>query len=73
MQGKRSKEDYIHVVIMVTGSFMISAAFNLFFIPHHILSSGISGIAILLGFVTPLAIGMLNFLLNLPLLVNWSV
>ena len=69
MQGKRSKEDYIHVVIIIIGSFIISAAFNLFFIPHHILSSGISGIAILLGLITPLNTGMLNFLLNLPLLV----
>src|SRR6476659_7035613 len=65
MQEKRSKEDYIHVVIIIIGSFIISAAFNLFFIPHHILSSGISGIAILLGLITPLDTGMLNF----PLLV----
>ena len=56
-------------MIIIIGSFIISTAFNLFFIPHHILSSGISGVATLLGLITPLDTGMLNFLLNLPLLV----
>lgn len=51
------------------GSAIIGAAYNFFLIPHHILSAGISGVAILLGIITPINTGVLNFLLNLPLLI----
>lgn len=57
------------VFIIVLGSFIIGAAYNLFLIPHQILSAGISGIAILLGIITPINTGILNFLLNLPLMI----
>ncbi|MDF2903729.1 MAG: hypothetical protein K0S25_1367 [Bacillus sp. (in: firmicutes)] len=57
------------ILIIIIGSIIIGAAYNLFLVPHHILSAGISGIAILLGIVTPMNSGILNFLLNLPLLI----
>lgn len=57
------------IVIIIIGSVIIGGAFNLFLVPHQILSAGISGIAILLGIITPLNTGILNFLLNLPLLI----
>ncbi|GER67694.1 membrane protein [Weizmannia acidilactici] len=56
-------------LIVVAGSVIVGTAYNLFFIPHKILSSGLSGIAILLGLITPVNTGVLNFVLNLPLLV----
>src|SRR5699024_9434232 len=40
-----------------------------FLVPYGILSSGISGIAILLGLITPFDIGIMNFVLNIPLLI----
>ena len=57
------------VLAIVFGSIVVGVAYNMFLIPHKILSSGLSGIAIMLGIVTPLNTGMLNFLLNLPLLI----
>lgn len=57
------------ILIVIIGSIIIGAAFNLFLIPHQILSAGISGIAILFGIITPVNTGILNFLLNLPLLI----
>ncbi len=48
---------------------LIAFAYNFFLIPHKILSGGLSGIAMMLGIVTPLNTGLLNFLLNLPLLI----
>lgn len=65
----RRKEDMYHIIIIVLGALMISAGFNLFFIPHEILSSGLSGIAIMLGLITPFHTGLLNLALNLPLLI----
>lgn len=58
-----------NIVIIVLGSLITAVGFNLFMIPHHILSSGLSGIAMMLGIVTPLNTGVLNLLLNLPLLI----
>jgi uncharacterized membrane-anchored protein YitT (DUF2179 family) len=57
------------IFIIIIGSLIVSVAYNFFLIPHHILSSGLSGIAIMLGFITPINTGLLNFLLNLPILV----
>ncbi|MDC3417328.1 YitT family protein [Aquibacillus salsiterrae] len=55
--------------IVILGSLIISFAFNFFLVPYGILSSGVSGIAILLGLITPFDIGPLNLVLNLPLLI----
>lgn len=56
-------------LIVVLGSLIVAFAFNCFLVPFGILSSGISGIAILLGILTPFNTGLLNFALNLPLLI----
>jgi len=56
-------------LIVIVGSFVIAFAFNAFLVPHEILSSGISGIAILLGIITPFDTGILNLIMNVPLLI----
>ncbi|MED4532132.1 YitT family protein [Metabacillus fastidiosus] len=57
------------IFLVILGSLLVAFAYNFFLIPHHILSSGLSGIAIMLGIITPLNTGLLNLLLNLPLLI----
>ena len=69
MNRKKRPNDKLHLTMVIIGSFIISGAFNLFFIPHNILSGGLSGIAIMLGLITPFDTGLLNFILNLPLLI----
>lgn len=54
---------------VILGSLVVALSFNLFLIPHKILSSGISGIAIIIGILTPFNTGLVNFLLNLPILI----
>ncbi|WP_407271366.1 YitT family protein [Radiobacillus sp. PE A8.2] len=56
-------------VIIIIGSFIVAIGFNFFLVPYGILSSGVSGIAILIGLITPLDIGLLNLVLNIPLLI----
>lgn len=68
VKAKGRNETY-YLILIILGTLIISAAFNLFFIPHKILSSGLSGIAILLGLITPFETGIINFVLNLPLLI----
>lgn len=54
---------------IIIGSIIVSFAFNLFLIPHGIMSSGISGLSIILSMLTSINTGVYNFLLNFPLLV----
>ncbi|GLY09492.1 YitT family protein [Pseudobacillus badius] len=58
-----------NVGLILFGSFLVGVAYNFFLIPHEILSSGLSGVAIMFGLITPLNTGVVNLLLNLPLLV----
>jgi uncharacterized membrane-anchored protein YitT (DUF2179 family) len=59
----------MRIVGIITGSLIVVIAFNLFLIPHEVLSSGMSGISMILGMITPLNTGLANFLLNFPLLI----
>lgn len=55
-------------LFLLVGSAIIVLAFNFFLIPHKILSSGLSGISMILGLITPINTGLVNLILNLPLL-----
>ncbi len=59
----------MQIVGIIMGSLIVVGAFNFFLIPHAVLSSGLSGISMLLGMITPLNTGLANFLLNLPLII----
>ncbi|WP_144547010.1 YitT family protein [Bacillus sp. X1(2014)] len=59
----------MQIVGMMLGSLIIVVAFNLFLIPHEVLSSGLSGISMILGMISPVNTGVANFLLNFPLLI----
>ncbi|WP_277815838.1 YitT family protein [Paenibacillus sp. DMB5] len=54
---------------VIFGSAMIACGFNLFLIPHRLLSGGVSGLAMLVGYFTPFNISLLYLLFNVPLLV----
>lgn len=54
---------------VILGSLIIAMGFNFFLVPYGILSSGVSGLAILIGLLTPVNIGLINLVLNIPLLV----
>lgn len=53
---------------MLFGSAMIASGFNLFLIPHRLLSGGVSGLAMLAGYFTPFNISLLYLVFNIPLL-----
>ncbi|MEV5028702.1 YitT family protein [Paenibacillus sp. LPE1-1-1.1] len=59
----------ITVPIMTFGAFLIAIGFNLFLIPHQLLSGGISGISMMIGYITGGNIGWLFLILNLPVLI----
>lgn len=55
---------------IVFGGIIIAGGFNLFLIPHHLLSGGVSGVALIIGYFTPLNISVMYFVLNIPILVT---
>lgn len=50
------------------GCFIICMGFNLFIIPAHLLTGGISGIALIVYYLTGLPVGAQNLVYNLPIL-----
>ncbi|MBD2872789.1 YitT family protein [Paenibacillus arenilitoris] len=55
--------------VMTAGACLIAIGFNLFLIPYQLLSGGVSGISMMIGYITGGDIGWLYLILNLPLLL----
>jgi len=60
------------LLIILVGAALVAAGFNLFLIPHELLSGGISGIAMIVGYMTPINIGLLYLVFNLPVML-WGL
>lgn len=56
---------YLYVAL---GCLLSSASINLFLVPHHLLSGGVTGLAIISNFLFGFPIGVVLFLLNIPLI-----
>ncbi len=66
---KNIRTNIFAAAAMVVGSLLIASGFNLFLIPHQLLSGGLSGVAMMIGYITGGNIGWLYLLLNIPVLV----
>lgn len=64
-----SRRHLLTVPIMTLGSLLIAVGFNLFLVPHQLLSGGVSGISMMIGYITGANIGWLYLLLNVPILI----
>lgn len=56
-------------VVILLGAVLIAAGFNLFLIPLHLLSGGVSGLAMLTAYFTPLSISIMYLAYNVPILI----
>ena len=54
---------------IIIGTLLIAIATNAIIIPNHLLSGGISGIALLLHFLFNFKVSLLVILFNIPLLI----
>ncbi|MCM3747138.1 YitT family protein [Paenibacillus pasadenensis] len=54
---------------VTAGSLLIAAAFNILLIPQQLLSGGLSGISMMIGYLTGSNIGWLYMALNIPVLI----
>ncbi|WP_370639131.1 YitT family protein [Cohnella sp. REN36] len=61
--------DAVHIGIMVAGSAAVACGFQLLLIPEQLISGGLSGVAMLIGYATGWNIGILYLVLNIPVLM----
>ena len=68
-EGKQLIKDYVLVVL---GTLLGGVSFNGFFLPYDIAPGGVTGISTVLASFLPLGVGLLSFLINVPLfLLGW--
>jgi uncharacterized membrane-anchored protein YitT (DUF2179 family) len=65
-------KNFFEIFVVVIGAAFIAVSFNLFLIPHQLLSGGLSGVAMIVGYFTNLNIGLIYFISNLPVLI-WGI
>jgi uncharacterized membrane-anchored protein YitT (DUF2179 family) len=58
--------------VVAIGALLVAVGFNMFLIPHQLLSGGVSGIAMIIGYFTNWNIGLLYFIFNLPIMI-WGL
>lgn len=63
-EGRQLVKDYL---LLAVGTLMLAWAFTSFFIPHDIAPGGVSGLSTVLSSVIPMSVGVLSFVINLPL------
>lgn len=64
-----SKRNLKHLTLVMIGCLISSIAINMFIVPAHLFSIGVSGIAILIQYVTKFPTGYTIILLNIPLII----
>lgn len=61
--------DYLQIVV---GSLLVAIGTNMFFVPNKVVSGGVTGVSILLHYAFGTPVGLVTFVLNLPLLwLGW--
>lgn len=63
-EGLQMARDY---ALIVAGALLTAMSFVWFFLPHDIAPGGVTGIATILASAVPLGVGLISFLINLPL------
>lgn len=56
-------------LVILAGSILLGFAFNMFLLPHEILSGGVTGIAMIFSLLLPGNAGIWLFVLNIPILI----
>lgn len=57
------------IILILFGSFICALSFNLFVIPNQLLSGGVSGISLIINYVTGIKPGMLVMIINIPIFI----
>lgn len=67
------KEYIVKYALVVLGSALFAAGFQFFLYPNSIIVGGVSGIAMIINFLTGLPVGIMTIVLNIPLfIIAWK-
>ncbi|MCH4166197.1 MAG: YitT family protein [Megasphaera sp.] len=69
-QKSSLKKKAIPYIASFVGSLIGAIGMNAFFIPHHLLSSGIGGVAIMLFYAVGIPVGTAIFIMNIPIMIG---
>lgn len=61
------KETLIRIIFVAIGCFLTAISINMFLIPHKLAGGGVSGIALIIEYLTGIPTGYLFFILNIPI------
>ena len=62
-------KSFYSLLVIFAGSLLLAVAFNMFLLPHEILSGGVTGMAMILGLLTSINAGVWLVVLNIPIFV----
>ena len=62
-------KSFYSLLVIFAGSLLLAVAFNLFLLPHEILSGGVTGMAMIFGLLTPINAGIWLVVLNVPIFI----
>lgn len=60
---------FIRYVVIIIGMIISSIGINGFLKPAHILSGGVTGVSVAINYLTDINIGLLTFLMNIPIFI----
>ena len=73
MNTTNIKEYIVKYGLVVLGSALFAAGFQFFLYPNSIIVGGVSGIAMIINFLTGLPVGIMTIVLNIPLfIIAWK-
>lgn len=62
-------DKFYRLAIIFVASIVLAVAFNMFLLPHEILSGGVTGVAMIFSLMTPINAGIWLIILNIPILI----
>ena len=73
MNTTNIKDYIVKYALVVLGSALFAAGFQFFLYPNSIIVGGVSGIAMIINFLTGLPVGIMTIVLNIPLfIIAWK-
>lgn len=73
MRTIKLREYIVKYALVVLGSALFAAGFQFFLYPNSIIVGGISGIAMIINYLTKLPVGIMTIVLNIPLfIIAWK-
>lgn len=69
MKAIKTRDYIIQYALIIIGSALFAAGFQFFLYPNSIIVGGVSGIAMIINYLTDLPVGVMNIVLNIPLFI----